>query len=184
MSRKILMYFVLGGLAGLLVVAAGRAVADIRAADRAYEDEDGPALVEDPLSIERVEWDDPCGQLYKDIENQVDPEDITDRYGVPANLTVPGAGEIAGLSCMAGSDTGLEAVVVHRRDGDVVYSDYIIADGGAAIDWPEWFAVTQPDTEIRPINHGWTTEPPGVSDGLPNQPVWEPLADVLREVER
>ena len=85
---------------------------------------------------------------------------------------------------MAGSDTGLEAIVVHRRAGDSVYSDYIIADGGAAYDWVEWFSVTQPDVEMRRIEHGWTSEPLGLSDGYPDQPVWERLPDVLEAVER
>ena len=84
------------------------------------------------------------------------------------------------MGCMAGSDTGLEAIVVHRGDGDSVYSDYIIADGGAAFDWVEWFAVTQPNMVMRPIKHGWTSEPLGLSEGLPDHPVWERLPDAIR----
>jgi hypothetical protein len=78
---------------------------------------------------------------------------------------------------MAGSETSLQTIVVHRRVGDKVYSDYIVADGGSTMDWTEWFEVTQPETEIRPFDYGWTTETEGLSDGLPAQPVWANLAE-------
>jgi len=143
--------------------------------------EPGPPLVHDPLSIERVEWDNPYERLYTDITNEVSPDELARRYGVTADAMVPGAGEVVGIGCMAGSDTGVEAVVVYRRDGNVPYTDYIIAEGGAAFDWPEWFAATQPDTPMRPSINGWTSEPLGASDGRKDQPVWGPLAGILQE---
>ena len=44
---------------------------------------DGPPLVEDPVSIERVEWDDPCAHFYEDVENEMGAESFSARYGLP-----------------------------------------------------------------------------------------------------
>lgn len=131
-----------------------------------------------------MDGDDPCPHFYEDVANGMEAEDLASKYGVDADAAVPGLGEISGVGCMSGSGTGIEAIVVHRRFGDDVYSDYIIAEGGAAMDWADWFAATQPDMTMRPIEDGWTSEPPGLSSGIPHQPVWERLPDVLQELER
>lgn len=159
-------YVTLGCLAGLVLIGA--------CGD----------LVGGPVSNPTVDRDDPCPDFYEDVADGMDAEDLSARYGVDADASVPGLGEISGVGCMSGSDTGIEAIVVHRRVDEDVYSDYIIADGGAALDWADWFATTQPDTEMRPIEPGWTSEPPGLSDGIPDQPVWEHLPDVLKKLER
>lgn len=102
---------------------------------------------------------------------------VASRHGLDSDTTVPGSGEIAGYGCMAGSDSGLEAIVVLRRVGDETHSDYIIVEAGSTMDWAESFEVTQPGTEIRPFEYGWTTEPAGVSEGLPTRPVLPILAE-------
>lgn len=178
MSKRLYSYVAAGCLAGLVLIVGGRAVAGLG----------GEALHAGPHPsgepVERMEWDDPCADFLKDIENGMDGEDLSARYGLAEAAAVPGLGEIRGFGCMAGSDTGLEAIVVYRNAGDNLYSDYIIADGGPALDWVDWFTATQPDLEMRPIEHGWTSEPPGLSDGLPDQPVWGQLPEVLEELER
>ena len=131
-----------------------------------------------------MDGEDPCAGFYEDVTNGMDAEDLSARYGVDADASIPGSGEITGVSCMSGSETGIEAIVVHRRVDEDVYSDYIIADGGSGIDWVDWFAATQPDVKMRPIEHGWTSEPPGLSNGIPNQPVWERLPAVLKELDQ
>lgn len=178
MSRRSVWYLALGGLAVLALIVAGLVLEDV-----------GEGILESGVpfadGLESIgEWDNPCARFYEDVESEVGAEVLSARYGLPANLTVSGLGEIGGAGCMSGSDTGVEAVIVYRRVGDEVYSDYIIAHGGRSMDWEDWFAVTQPDVSIRPIEHGWTTEPAGLADGLPDQPVWEQLADAIREVGR
>jgi hypothetical protein len=129
-----------------------------------------------------MEWDNPCSHLLDDLRSGIDAEEIAARYGLDADATVPDLGTIVGLSCMAGSDTGLEAVSVNRRVGDDVYEYYIIADGGAATDWDEYFTLDVPGVErpeMRPTEYGWTSEPPGLSSGLQDQPAWQSVADVI-----
>lgn len=123
------------------------------------------------------EWANPCKDFFTDLMSDGDAATVASRHGLDSDTAVPGSGEVAGYGCMAGSGSGLEAIVVHRRVGDETYSDYIIAEGGSTMDWAEWFEVTQPGTEIRPFEYGWTTEPPGVSEGLPTRAVWPIVAE-------
>lgn len=129
---------------------------------------------DDPISHD---WANPCKDFLADITSSIDAATAAARHGLDAETTVPGSGEITGHGCMAGSNTGVEAIIVHRRVGGEVYSDYIVASGGSTMDWAEWFEVTQPATEIRPFDYGWTSEPEGLSEGLPSQPVWASLAE-------
>ncbi len=114
-SNRWLLYVTLGCLAGFVLIVAGQAVADMgHTHPEEVGLESGPPLVEDPLSVEKVEWDNPCGHFYKDVENEISAEGLSARCRLPADLTVSGLGEIEAMGCMAGSDTGLEAIVVHR----------------------------------------------------------------------
>lgn len=137
-----------------------------------------------PLAVPMMEWENPCGLLGRDLLKGVGVEELSARYGLPADATVPGLGTIVGYTCMSGSDTGVEAIGVLRRVGDAVYEDYIMADGAAGTDWQEWFASTQPDLEVHRTEFGWTTEPPGPPDGTPDRPVWELLPDVISKLQR
>ena len=127
-----------------------------------------------PISPDLVK---PCRDFFVDLTSDVDAATAAARHGLDPETTVAGSGEIVGYGCMDGSDTGLLTIVVHRRVGDEVYSDYIVADGGSTMDWAEWFEVTQPERKVRPFDYGWTTEPEGLSEGLPAQPVWAILAE-------
>lgn len=132
---------------------------------------DGP---DDSISQDLVK---PCKDFVTAITSDLDAATAAVRHGLDAEATVLGSGEITGYGCMAGTDTGVQAIIVHRRIGDEAYSDYIVASGEPTIDWADWFEVTQPETEIRPFVYGWTTEPEGLSEGLPAQPVWAVLAE-------
>ena len=139
-------------------------------------------MLDSPDGPIQHDWDNPCKDFHTDITSSIDAATAAAHHGLDPETILPGSGEIAGYGCMAGSDTGLQAIIVHRRVGDESHSDYIVADGGSTIDWEEWFEVTQPETEIRPFEYGWTTEPAGVSEGLPAQPVWASLAEVIESL--
>jgi len=130
---------------------------------------------DDPISLQDLVK--PCNDFVADITSDIDAATAAARYGLDAEATVPGSGEMTGYGCMAGTDTGVEAIIVHRRVGDEVYSDYIVASGGSTIDWADWLEVTQPETEFKPFDYGWTSEPEGLSEGLPARPAWASLAE-------
>src|SRR5665811_32352 len=83
------------------------------------------------VPTQQMEWDNPCTSFHEDIVSGVDPEVLHARYGLNPNASVSGLGNVVGYDCMAGSDSGLEALTVRRRAGQDVYLDYIIAEGGA-----------------------------------------------------